>query len=421
VRRLVLLVAGGAVWLLLAAGTASADGGPHVLIQNDGSSGISADNCAGCHRAHTAQAPLLLVQEEPALCLTCHGSTGVGATTDVQNGIQYALGSSTIRGQAVLGALRNGGFVEARIDSGQVGRLTYVRNAAGDVSFRSKVPVRDAGQAVTSTHIDITDITSGVAWGNGPISATANAGGAMTLDCTSCHNPHGNGQYRILRPIPGPQPPSTTDAFIEATVDAPVDDAPLPPVGDTRNYTVIQTLGTEGTNATYLLYASQVVSGGYSATAGDYFHRTVPWDPQVNPLVAPPAGVTANDAPNGKPSTFNTQITNWCTACHTRYLGVATGGVQSWRYDSGDAIFRYKHMTTTNRACTTCHVSHGSNAQMTGFNSSTMTYPGGAAAPVGDSRLLKIDNRGTCQACHDPTETRAAGTFDGPLPAPYVP
>jgi hypothetical protein len=40
---------------------------------------------------------------------------------------------------------------------------------------------------------------------------------------------------------------------------------------------------------------------------------------------------------------------------------------------------------------------------------------------VGDSRLLKIDNRGTCSACHDPTGTTVVGTYIGPEPTPVVP
>ena len=45
-------------------------------------------------------------------------------------------------------------------------------------------------------------------WGNGPISGTANTGKDMStttatkLECTACHDPHGNGQYRILRAVP---------------------------------------------------------------------------------------------------------------------------------------------------------------------------------------------------------------------------
>ena len=50
-----------------------------------------------------------------------------------------------------------------------------------------------------------------------------------------------------------------------------------------------------------------------------------------------------------------------------------------------------------------------------------MEYPGGAAAPVGDSRLLKVDNRGTCQLCHDPTGTIVGGQQVGPTPVPLLP
>jgi hypothetical protein len=57
---------------------------------------------------------------------------------------------------------------------------------------------------------------------------------------------------------------------------------------------------------------------------------------------------------------------------------------------------------------------------MNGTFSQARTYPDGSAGGT-DSRLLKIDNRGTCQACHDPTETVPAGTFYGPTPSPYTP
>ena len=413
-RRLALLIVGGALWLFLAAIPALADGGPHVSTVNNGTLGISADSCAGCHRAHTAQAPMILVEDAPALCLTCHGSAGTGATTDVMTGIQYTLSANAteVRGSAVLGALRGGGFAQARIGSGNAARLAYTSGSS--VRQLGMVPVLDAGQDVTSTHMDVNGLAAGVVWGNGPISGTANPGGSATLNCTSCHNPHGNGQYRILNPIPTGDGGSMTAAASPAYVT----DAALPAAGDTRNYTVIQKKGTQGDDTSYLLYAGQVVSGGYASTVGDYFHRKVPWN----------ASSGANDAPNGKPATgtfngvaetaFDTEINAWCAQCHTRYLAV-TGA--PFEESSGDSIFNYRHSNTSNKPCTTCHVAHGSNAQMTGPYSAAETYPGGAAAPVGDSRLLKIDNRGTCQACHDPTGTVPAGTYVGPIPSPVVP
>jgi len=415
VRRLTLLLAGAALWLFLAAIPALADGGPHVAATNSGVGGLTADSCAGCHRAHTAQGALLLVQDQSTLCLACHGATGTGATTNVENGVQYTLAAAStgqVRGTVILGALRNGGFVTAAIGSGAAVRVAYMSGSS--VRENAKVPVRVdgtgaiAGQAVTSAHLDLDGpggvASSGIAWGNiagtpgTTFSTTANPGGTTTLECASCHNPHGNGQYRILQPIPT----LGGGTAVAATTPVTVTDAPLPPAGDERNYTVIQQ--PNGT-----LLASQAAA--FSNTAGDYFHRKVPWNGTVT-------ASTFNDAPNGQQATFNGQINAWCAQCHSRYLAITGTPFQD---NSGDAIFKYRHSNTSNKPCTTCHVAHGSNAQMPGIYSANETYPGGAAAPVGDSRLLKIDNRGTCQACHDPTGTITAGTQVGPTPAPILP
>ena len=78
-------------------------------------------------------------------------------------------------------------------------------------------------------------------------------------------------------------------------------------------------------------------------------------------------------------------------------------------------MFQHRTRGESGRSCTTCHVSHGSNAVMDGTYSSTFTYPDGAASA--SSRLLKVGNRGTCQLCHEPTGTATAG--DQFPPAPY--
>ncbi len=404
-KKLMLLIAAGSLWLFLAAVPVFADGGPHVAAINSGVNGISADGCAGCHRAHRAQGEyLLLADSGTALCLTCHGATGLGSTVDVENGMQYTLGTTDVRGDTVLGYTRGGGFVNARIGSAEAVRIGYT--STHGVGQLAKVPVRtDGSQPVTSAHLPntggVVGAADGVAWGNGPNSTTAYAGPEVELECGTCHNPHGNGQYRILNPIPEPAA-SGTDAFVPADPGVFVDDAALPPAGDTRNYTIIQTL-----NGTNTLLASQVAALGLPDTAGDFFRRKVPWNAATG---------SANDAPNGQAATFTVQISTWCTTCHSRYLS------QGWATKEDDAIFTYRHTATnTSRNCITCHVSHGSNAQMTGTFSANMENPGGAAAPVGDSRLLKADNRGTCQLCHDPTGTIVPGQQVGPTPVPLLP
>jgi predicted CXXCH cytochrome family protein len=199
VRRLALLIAAGSLWLFLAAVPALADGGPHVASANSGVSTLTADTCAGCHRAHTAKGEALInadTQEE--LCLNCHGSAGTGASVNVEDGVQYTLASRVGTGGVVLGALRDGGFVNARIDSANPMRATYLRTAT-DASFRAKVPVGDSA-ATTSAHLSIGGsgvALKNVAWGNGAAGSGVGAT-ATSLECTSCHNPHGNGQYRIL-------------------------------------------------------------------------------------------------------------------------------------------------------------------------------------------------------------------------------
>jgi predicted CXXCH cytochrome family protein len=437
VRRWTLLLAGAALWLFLAAIPALADGGPHVAAANSGVSTLTADGCAGCHRAHTAQGPLLLAaSNEEALCLSCHGATGTGAATNVELGVQYtAANDGTPTDNAVLGALRGGGFIEARIGSNSVYRVAYNRyqgSAIAGTSFRTKVPVKGTGQAVTSAHLALVGATgvtaTGKAWGNGALNS--GAGPTVDMGCATCHNPHGNGNYRILNPIPK-LGVSGTNTFTDATTGVSVTDA-LNPTNATRNYTIIQTKGGTAT-----LLASQVAGlTGYVNTMGDYLHRTVPWDPQVDYVALPASNITANDAPNGDALNFNGQINAWCATCHSRYTtSVAAGnasaiayasGTGSYNVASGDGIFKYRHSTTSNKPCTTCHVAHGSNAQMTGDFSKVFPYPDGTTAP--SSRLLKIDNRGTCQACHDPTGTilpantpPTVSPTSAPAPAPYVP
>jgi predicted CXXCH cytochrome family protein len=431
-------------WLFLAALPALADGGPHIVATGSDASALTSDSCAGCHRAHTAQGEGLL-NTAVALCLTCHGAQSAGATTDIMTGVQYVSGGQhDIAGGAgtQLGALRNGGFVQARIDSGSPARWLTTNLLSSASRQRAKVGAGTA-EDVTSAHLKLPGSAidaPGVAWGNGV--NNSGPGPHVDLTCTTCHNPHGNGQYRILNPVPNPDVSSGTFTPVAQpgvrVKDSPVDPDDNPANGienPTKNYTVLQVPGVhapdqEGTvaaNATYLLYARDVLdarsggsgwpAGSYLASGGDYWHVRVPWNSSPG----------ANDAPNGIPVNsgslvqFNTQMTAWCSACHTRHESATA------EERSGDSIFTYRHETIGNRACTTCHVAHGSNARMEGTYSLTMPFPDGTTVTytiggtTGDSRLLKVDNRGTCQLCHDPTYTDPTNGYKGPTPIPGVP
>jgi predicted CXXCH cytochrome family protein len=395
-----------------------------VSTINNGSTGITADSCAGCHRAHTAQAANLLVTDEENLCLTCHGTTGTGATTDVENGVQYALASSgEMRGNAVLGALRGGGFLQARIGSGLAYRLLSYKPNYNGTSWESapvspRVPVASEPAPVTSAHIALAGAgftNPDTTWGNGAFGTGAGPEFTGGMQCTTCHNPHGNGNYRILNPIPTDETNNLTKLDGTAlTAVAVTDDTTNSGVGaQTRNYTVIQvkpnasTTNGAATSSTYLLTAKQVsdladASGNYGPLSGDYLHKYGQYNV-----------TSGNDAPNGRPSDFYSQITAWCEQCHTRYDANHVTSV-----DSGDPIFSYRHTTNSGtRFCLTCHVSHGSNAVMNTDTSAgttfsgTLTNPGGTPGRDGDSRLLKVNNRGTCLLCHDPTKGSAFADY----------
>lgn len=316
-RRLILLVAFCALWLMFGgAFSASADNGPHRQDRD----GVTYP-CATCHRG----------EPQPVLCYSCHGSTGVGAQTDVQGGVGYVDGARATQ----VGALRGGGFQYALIDSanptGQSDKLAVPPEPS---SVPGVVPVMAISRVTTSAHT--VDGTTGTAWG----SDTANAGVVIPLRCTSCHDSHGNGNYRVLKNLPNTS---------GVTVPVVIADAA------TKVYTTANYWKVDDTNA---------------------------------------LGYIAN-------------VSAWCSTCHSRYLATEdTAGVlppaQRSQFDSGDAVYRYRHTsdgkTPGGKSCIQCHVSHGSNASM-GTSSGHVGDPDGTLAP-GDSKLLRIDNRGTCEMCH---------------------
>src|SRR3990170_2263474 len=200
IRRTTILigvVAGVAMALAVlgGGGTASADGGPHVV-----EAGATPDKCAGCHRIHTGQNEYLLKAAGTVedFCFSCHGNGGPGSDLAVQEGTFYG---GTTPGMPYGGktasttvGLRAGGFDYARINTTDpCNRVTPC------VPTASTIGVLAVPEAVNSHHS--VDGTAGTMWGNGAI-PTVGVGPSYTLECSSCHDPHGNGNYRILRDVP---------------------------------------------------------------------------------------------------------------------------------------------------------------------------------------------------------------------------
>ena len=183
-KRLALLGVGSAIILgfgVMGASPAFADNGPHQSTKGS----LTVDRCAGCHRAHTAQAAFLLTSSsESTLCGNCHGSTGTGATTDVMDGVAYS--SLTDHSGSPAGALRGGGFTSSAMNA--------AAPTTGSVGVLSTAGVITPITSTSKHNVD----TPGTIWGGGLTSASG-VGTSTTLECSSCHDPHGNGNYRILR------------------------------------------------------------------------------------------------------------------------------------------------------------------------------------------------------------------------------
>jgi len=314
-----------------------ADNGPH------GGYTATTDACAGCHRAHTAGAPRLLLDDVPNLCYTCHGSGGNGADTNVVDGIYLERDLDTedpAEGIAGRG-LKGGGFVNALMDTDWDGAATSA--------------------PTTSSHR--VDGSTGTAWGNGEIGS--GPGTAIPLSCTSCHDPHGRASttgeptYRLLRAIPI-NSGASTGVDVEDETD--------------KVYTVSDTAQKSG---------NQYFGEDYGSR-GDQLSE---WCSQCHTRYLAPGGSGSTDS--GDPIFAYRHLTQGspsCSLCHDVHGGtMPTGGPM------------FSHDVT----CVTCHVAHGTSASMGGY-AGNVEWPDGATDPSGNNRssLLRVDNRGTCQLCH---------------------
>jgi len=372
------------------------------------------DACAGCHRAHTSissvtwqdagqndHSALLSVSSATMwqFCYACHDATGQGADTNVQQGVY---------------------------EGSLYGEQFAVLNGGGFESLDTTV--------VTSTHIyqdpNGWGAYGGGYFGQGKVGADGQIPGenlgeseTIPMSCTTCHDPHGSSNYRILKamvngnyvggyqPSGDPQYP-TPDGFVSS------------------------------------------VETGWPATGFELHTEYADYQPNyTTPLYA--------KGYNQPASTVNDQkgMSGWCAGCHSMYLdqmqtftSPAGNNYQSMAstYNAGDgAGLKLRHRHPINVAlstysgpdkasmvitesilplahslnetdtperlangvpeqsdsdwieCLTCHRAHGTSAIMTGFAANPTAYDLPAFPSGTPSALLRLDNRGVCEACHN--------------------
>ncbi len=330
--KVIATIAGLVALTLAGAGVAQAAAGPHGPYTS------TSDGCAGCHRTHTAASPKLLINTNTGLCLTCHGTAATGAETNVVDGVY----EGTTLGTQNAG-LTGGGFTNAHQDTALTGTATS--GATTSVHAVQGTP----GYSSTATM-----------WGAG--SLNSGAGSAFDLYCTSCHDPHGNNNYRMIKTLVNGVPVTVT----------PTDES-------SKSYTTASyykpTAGTgqweiSGFCAACHTRYQATASGSGETDSGDsifaYRHR--------------------NDAASG--SALN-GLTYSFPANLALPVSSVNGGTPTASPDNRSMV------------CLTCHYSHGTRATM-GFTSGSVAWPGGGSSPNGNSRssLLRLDNRGVCENCH---------------------
>jgi predicted CXXCH cytochrome family protein len=168
---------------------AFANFGPHGAYTTD------TDACASCHRAHTSvsaltwqpadgsapRSALLIAQANnmSQYCYACHGDGAIGASTNVYHGV-FDSGPTSGNGDA--------GF--------------YVSNSSYNATLNAGgffLIGPSAGETVWSSHnMDVTGNEKGelIRWGN------VGSGGLTPMPsftCTDCHDPHGSSNYRLLK------------------------------------------------------------------------------------------------------------------------------------------------------------------------------------------------------------------------------
>jgi predicted CXXCH cytochrome family protein len=335
--------------------------GPHGNYSPDTS------KCAACHRAHTAiGAELIVAEDEYALCTSCHD--GSGATTNVLGG--YVIAGSLPR-------LNSGGF-ETMPMTGYPGE-----------------PGAPIVEVVTSTHTveGLGDSSGlGTAWGSlGP--GGQGPGVQGTLECTSCHNPHGSTNYRILRDSDNGYPYDDPAAHRWVPND--------PYLKDWQNNQVLATDNLQGGTNPY----STNDKGNY--TSGMNFFCATCHTEYLQPsqdagVYNPSAPYNADDGKGAVPRFRHAVVQSYDEPRPLRFAAMASLSVDNdgdGYWDPGDVFDETTAVPLTTRegfTCLTCHFAHGTAAQYEGYAANV--------PPTNDSALLYYDNRGVCRACHMTTK-----------------
>jgi predicted CXXCH cytochrome family protein len=254
---------------------------------------------------------------------------------------------------------------------------------------------------------------------------------SVAMDCSSCHDPHGSSNYRLLKDTVND---TETGGYVTSDLKTAIDPNPKP-------FVISNEIG----------YPS-----GNSVLGNDFGFRLHKQYPNYKPdyttaryARAPKFSVGADDTVTVDMAGIDAKkgLSAWCAGCHTEYNTVSSMGQSAYNANDGllDTV-RHRHpvnipltnadgildrdiliatSSDTNSAwgdnidiplehnpygenqgssqrqaktdfigCLTCHRAHGTNTTMTG-------YALGGLPTADSSALLRANNRGVCERCHN--------------------
>ena len=417
------------------------------------------DACAGCHRAHTSVSTItwqdttvagenhsaLLVTAATEMwqfCYACHDDSNQGSDTNVQGGIYtgtlYGDNGSTLNG---------GGFDSVNFDpnTGVPNAATSTHMYKGSSWGAYGGGYFGTGKTFSASYNDAGQGTIGM----GPTDVYMNGtGNAIKMDCATCHDPHGSPNYRILKTVvngnavgeytPTADPTDPDPEGFVASVEPgwPVNGFRLHNAGNydltyKPNYTTaMYAKGYDMSSATLANGATGVnVEKGMSGwCAGCH-----------NTYLGPVTTFTKTNAVGivtpyrSLASTYNAGSPNDLALRHKHPINVELAtynGPDKSSMIVTDQVLPLAHdiseqgavgTVPTNESsdwieCLTCHRAHGTAAKMEGYASHAGAatvidpIPGpGQGLPSNlfisqdpvPSSLLRQDNRGVCESCHN--------------------
>jgi predicted CXXCH cytochrome family protein len=384
-------------------------------------------------------------------CNACHGDNAPGASTNVASGI-FDSGPSAASSVATPALSGANGVTDAGVQVATAYQTASTFNAPLNGGGFTRMPDPYAWQtsasiaykAASSAHkMDV----SGPLWGAG--TSPQLFGGTVGLTCTDCHDPHGQSNYRLLKAsvngvtVGGYDSSDVPTPFVFSNeIGYPVPTSVANPGGGVQtgslpgggwlkheagaaqmalyrpNYTK-----TDGTVllSTEVLPQTRSMSVWCSACHTNYN--------QANAAV----GVTYNYSPYLPGQGTAAQVGPKVAGYHRHAVDVTmAAGTGAGRALQEEVVQDAAWVPLENPGsgggqwtdgvlgCLTCHRAHGSSVEMTGWasahletNTAGIYIPvrdgvpgvdpakGTLSNPTGTSSLLRANNRGVCERCHN--------------------